>query len=64
RERRASILSRMNTDATKLYNGATFALKAQDTAAAVRQFQQILDTMMPGDEIRDKAAKALEALKR
>jgi pSer/pThr/pTyr-binding forkhead associated (FHA) protein/tetratricopeptide (TPR) repeat protein len=64
RERRASILSRMNTEATRLYNGATFALKAQDTAAAVRQFQQILDTMMPGDEIRDKAAKALEALKR
>ena len=48
----------MNTEATRLYNGATFALKSQDTAAAVRKFQQILDLMMPGDEIRDKAAKA------
>jgi tetratricopeptide (TPR) repeat protein len=64
RERRASVVSRMNTEATKLYNAATFALKAQDTAGAIVKFQQVLDMLMPGDEIREKAAKELEALKR
>lgn len=64
RERRASVVSRMNTEATRLYNAATFALKSQDTAGAIAKFQQILDMLMPGDEIREKAAKELEALKR
>jgi predicted component of type VI protein secretion system len=64
REKRASVMSRLNTEATRLFNRATFALKAQDPAAAIRQFQQILDITLPGDEIREKAVKELEALKR
>jgi len=64
REKNASLLSRMNTDATKLFDKATLALKLQDREGAIRQLQQILDLMLPGDEIREKAAKQLEALKR
>jgi len=64
REKNQSLVSRMTADASKIFDRATFALKAQDTAGAIRQFQQILDLMLPGDEIREKAAKQLEALKR
>ena len=64
REKNQSLVGRMTADASKIFDRATFAMKAQDTAGAIRQFQQILDLMLPGDEIREKAAKQLEALKR
>jgi tetratricopeptide (TPR) repeat protein len=64
REKNQLLLGRMTAEANKLFDRATFALKSQDTAGAIRQFQQILDLMLPGDEIREKAAKQLEVLKR
>jgi pSer/pThr/pTyr-binding forkhead associated (FHA) protein len=64
RERNAALLNRMTADANRLMNRATFAAKSQDTELAVRLFQQIVDLMLPGDEVRDKAAKQLEELKR
>jgi hypothetical protein len=64
REKNQALAGRMTADANKIFDRATFALKAQDTAGAIRQFEQILELMLPGDEIREKAAKQLEALKR
>jgi pSer/pThr/pTyr-binding forkhead associated (FHA) protein/tetratricopeptide (TPR) repeat protein len=64
RERNASVLGRMNSEAQKLFNAATAAEKQGETAVAIQQFQQILDLMLPGDELRERAAKELEVLKR
>lgn len=64
REKNQVLLGKMNLEATKLFDNATFAVKSQDTKGAIQQFQRILDLMLPGDEIREKAAKQLEVLKR
>jgi hypothetical protein len=64
RERNAALLNRMTAEADKLLNRATFAVKSQDTDAAIRLLQQIKDLMLPGDEIYEKAMKQLEELKR
>jgi hypothetical protein len=64
REKHASILGRMNSEATKLFNAASFAQKSEDTTNAIQKFQQVVDLMMPGDEIRARAMKELEGLKR
>jgi hypothetical protein len=64
REKNASVLGRMNSEATKLFNAASFAQKSEDTSGATQKFQQIVDLMMPGDEIRARAMKELEGLKR
>ena len=64
RDKRAAIIIRINTAAEQLYSQASFALKSQNTTQAVRLFQQVVDTTMPGDEYREKAAKQLELLKR
>jgi hypothetical protein len=64
REKRAAVMSKMNAAAELLYGQATFALKSQNPASAVKIFQQIYDSTMPGDEYREKAAKQLELLKK
>jgi len=64
REKHAAMLSRLNADAITLFNKASYAEKLQETELAIRDFQQILDLMLPGDEIYEKAAKRLEALKK
>jgi pSer/pThr/pTyr-binding forkhead associated (FHA) protein len=63
RERNAALLNRMTAEANKLLNSATFAVKSQNTEEAIRLFQQIVDLMLPGDEIRERARKQLEELK-
>jgi FHA domain len=64
REKRAAVIIRMNAAAEALYGQATFALKSQNPTSAVKLFQQVYDSTMPGDEYREKAAKQLELLKR
>ena len=64
REKRAAVIIRMNAAAELLYGQATFALKSQNPTSAVKLFQQVYDSTMPGDEYREKAAKQLELLKR
>jgi tetratricopeptide (TPR) repeat protein len=64
KEKHAAVLGRMNSEALKTFNAASFLAKAQDPDRARRQYQEILDTMMPGDEIWERAKKASEALKR
>jgi tetratricopeptide (TPR) repeat protein len=64
REKNAALLNRQNLDANKLYDKANYAFKLGDTATGMGQLQQILNLMLPGDEIREKAQKQLEALKK
>jgi tetratricopeptide (TPR) repeat protein len=64
KEKHAAVLGRMNTEALKIFNAASFSAKAHDFDRAQRQYQEILDTMMQGDEIYDKAKREMEALKR
>jgi hypothetical protein len=64
REKRAAVIIRMNAAAEALYGQATFALKSQNLTSAVKLFQQVYDSTMPGDEYREKAQKQLEQLKR
>lgn len=64
KERHASVIGRMNTEALKIFSAASFSAKARDLDRAQRQYQEILDTMMPGDEIYEKAKREMEALKR
>jgi hypothetical protein len=64
REKHASVLGRLNTEANKLFNQASFAQKSGDASGAIQKFQQVVDLMLPGDEIRARATKELEALKR
>jgi hypothetical protein len=64
REKRAAVAIRMNAAAEQLFGQATYALKTQNTASAVKLFQQVYDSTLPGDEYREKAAKQLELLKR
>jgi tetratricopeptide (TPR) repeat protein len=64
RERNAALLNRITGDANRLLNSANYALKSQNTEEAIRLFQQIVDLMLPGDDIYEKAKKQLEELKR
>jgi pSer/pThr/pTyr-binding forkhead associated (FHA) protein/tetratricopeptide (TPR) repeat protein len=64
RDINASLLGRMNPEANKLFDQASLAAKLQEGDRAIRLYQQILELMLPGDEIREKAAKQLEVLKR
>jgi PAS domain-containing protein len=64
REKRAAVIIRMNAAAEQLFGQANFALKAQNPSQALKLFQQVYDSTMPGDEYREKAAKQLELLKR
>jgi tetratricopeptide (TPR) repeat protein len=64
REKDTSLLSRMTPEATKLFDQASLAAKLQDGERAIRLYQQILELMLPGDEIRERAVRQLEALKR
>ena len=64
REKHTAMLSRLTVEATKLFEGASYSEKSQDPELAMRGFERILELMLPGDEIRDRAARQLEALKR
>jgi hypothetical protein len=64
REKDTSLLSRMTPEATKLFDQASLAVKLQDRVRAIRLYQQVLEVMLPGDEISQRAATQLEALKR
>ena len=64
RDRHAAVLNRMNAEASKLFVTASTNKKLQNREAARKQFQQIVDTMLPADDIRIKAEQELEGLKR
>ncbi len=53
----------MLPEATRLFNQASFEAKSGATERARRTYQQVLDMTLPGDEIRERAAKELEKLK-
>ena len=59
-----ALLSKMTPDATRLSNRATSAAKTGEVEQARSLNQQILDLLLPGDELREKAARELERLKR
>jgi hypothetical protein len=59
-----ALLNRVTPDATRLLNRAASDAKTDDLAQASKLYQQVLEMLLPGDEIREKAAKQLEALKR
>jgi serine/threonine protein kinase/tetratricopeptide (TPR) repeat protein len=63
REKEASLKGRMNLDALNLFDQANNAEKTQDTDKAIRLYQQIVDQMLPGDDLRERAAQRLSALK-
>jgi tetratricopeptide (TPR) repeat protein len=64
RDKNAQLLNRMTTEANRLLNQANAALKLGETERAARLYQQIVDSLLPGDEIREKAAKELERSRR
>jgi pSer/pThr/pTyr-binding forkhead associated (FHA) protein len=64
KEKRGSVISRATTEASNLYNRATLAVKSQDNQIALRNYQQIMDLLLPGDELWEKARKESEGLKR
>jgi tetratricopeptide (TPR) repeat protein len=64
REKAETIRNRTFADAKKLETQASLARKIQETETAVRYYQQIVDLLLPGDEMFDNAKKELEALKR
>ncbi|MEP7306581.1 MAG: FHA domain-containing protein [Acidobacteriota bacterium] len=69
RDRLASLLTRMKAEASKLYTTASATWKlsnkdARSRESAVRQFQQVVELTLPGDEIRIEADKKLEEIKR
>jgi len=64
REKADTIRNRTLTDAKKLDTQASLARKTQETETAVRYYRQILELLLPGDELFDNASKELEALKR
>ena len=64
REKETALRNRLILQATPLFNKANLARKAQETDEARRTYQQILDLLLPGDDIRDQAVKQLEALPR
>jgi len=63
RERANQARARAVAAAEDLFTKANTAEKIQDVNRARQYLQQIVDTMLPGDEIRDRAAKRMEALK-
>jgi serine/threonine protein kinase len=63
REKEASLQGRMTLDAQKLFDRANYAEKTQDTDNAIRLYQQIVDQMLPSDDIRKSAEQRLNALK-
>jgi len=69
RERLASVLNRLKADASKLYTTASATWKlsnkdAKSRESAIRQFQQVVELTLPGDELRVEAEKRLEEIKR
>ena len=64
RERAASLRTRATTEANDLFVKANLAVKMQDPARAIRLYQQIIDLMLPGDDLREKAVREMEGLKR
>jgi hypothetical protein len=64
REKNAALLDRTFKEATKLFNEASLVRKLGSRDKAAKLFQQVQDMTLSGDEIRNKADKELEALKR
>ena len=64
RERAASLRTRAPAEANDLFVKATLAKKMQDPARAIRLYQQVIDLMLPGDDLREKAVREMEGLKR
>jgi pSer/pThr/pTyr-binding forkhead associated (FHA) protein/tetratricopeptide (TPR) repeat protein len=64
RERAALLRTRLAAQANDLLTKANLAAKMQDSERAIRLYQQVIDLMPPGDDIREKAVQQLEALKR
>jgi len=56
--------ARATAQANELFTKANAAEKLHDIGRAIQYYQQIFDMMLQGDEIRDKALKRIEALKR
>jgi hypothetical protein len=63
RERETLLRSRMATEAANIFERASAAKKIGDEQQAIRLYRQIVDMMLPGDDIREQAQKQLEALK-
>jgi hypothetical protein len=55
---------RTATDAQKPFNQASLAMKTGDREMAVRLYQQVVDQLLPGDELWEQARRQLEALRR
>jgi tetratricopeptide (TPR) repeat protein len=67
RTKAAAMRERMTADATTLFTKASAAEKIGEASTAASIYKQIVEMMLPGDEIRDradKAAKRLESTKR
>ena len=62
REKDNTLMNRMLPEANKIYAMATAAEKLSNVEAARRQYQEVMDKMLIGDEIYDRARKAREAL--
>ena len=63
-EKDVALLNRMTPDLNRTFTRATGAAKTGEQELARSLFQQIMDSLLPGDELRDKTAKELEKLKR
>jgi tetratricopeptide (TPR) repeat protein len=63
RDKAAAMRDRTTADAEKLFTTASTAEKLGENARATKIYQQIVDSMLDGDEVRERAKKRLEALK-
>jgi pSer/pThr/pTyr-binding forkhead associated (FHA) protein len=64
RDKAETLRTRTVADARNLDTRASFSRKAGETESAVRYYQQIVDLLLPGDDLFDNAKRELEALKR
>ena len=64
RTRAGEMLARTTATANGLMIKASTAEKIGEPDAAAGFYRQVIDLLLPGDELRDKATKSLEALKR
>jgi hypothetical protein len=63
REKEEFLKSRMTADAQKPFDQASLAMKTGDRERAVRFYRQVVEQLLPGDELREQARKQLENLK-
>ena len=64
RDKIAAMSAQMDKDAALLFNKASFFEKSGEVTQAIGLYQQIVDSMPHGNEVRAKAVLRLEALKK